>query len=284
MDNDKNRYIELAHNISDQFKRAPQVEAIAVGGSQTAGSVDRYSDIDLYIYSNRIIPLDYRKSIVDKLGASRSDLNLKFWDLGDEWYDAETGVEVDIMYWDRLWVEEQIARVLDKHQASMGYSTCLWHTILNSRILFDNNGWLGELQNKCSQAYPAELRNAIIAKNHPVLRNVIPSYYSQIEKAIDRHDLISVNHRIAALLASYFDVLFAINYLTNAGEKKVLKYALEKCSKMPENLQTQIEDLLSSTAVEVDKLFHQLDILLDALDALLVEEGIDPSKTLFLGE
>ncbi len=108
MDNDKNRYIELAHNISDQFKRAPQVEAIALGGSQTAGSVDRYSDIDLYIFSNRIIPLDYRKSIVDKLGASRSDLNLKFWDLGDEWYDAETGVEVDIMYWDRLWVENKL--------------------------------------------------------------------------------------------------------------------------------------------------------------------------------
>ncbi len=143
---------------------------------------------------------------------------------------------------------------------------------------------MGELQNKCSQPYPAELRNAIIAKNHPVLRNVIPSYYSQIRKAIDRHDLISVNHRIAALLASYFDVLFAINYLTNAGEKKVLKYALEKCSKMPENLQTQIEDLLSSTAVEVDKLFHQLDILLDALDALLVEEGIEPAQTMSLGE
>ncbi|MCB9078563.1 MAG: DUF4037 domain-containing protein [Anaerolineaceae bacterium] len=282
MDKNNSAQLVLANKIVEHFKVVSDVEAIALGGSQTSGSLDKHSDIDLYVYTHNIIPLSSRQLIVQKLGASQADLNLTFWDLGDEWFDLETGIEVDMIYWDRLWIEDQLERVLVAHQASMGYTTCFWHTVLNSKILFDRQDWLAKLQEKSSQPYPEPLKRAIIAKNHPVLRAVIPSYYAQIKKAIERHDLISINHRLAALLASYFDVLFAINEVSNPGEKKILKFVLDYCSKRPIGLQRQVEIVLQGAATADKVLLDQLDELLDSLDDLLIEEGIDPAQTLVL--
>jgi len=270
----------LAKKIADQFNNIACVEAIALGGSQTSGSLDLYSDIDLYIYTNEVIPLRGRQAIVEKMGASKADLNLTFWDLGDEWFDLETGIEVDIIYWDPSWIEDQIERILVFYQASMGYSTCFWQTVLNSEILFDRRGWFAKLQGKCNQPYPEQLKRTILAKNHPVLRSVIPSYYGQIKKAIERRDLISINHRLAALLASYFDVLFALNEVMNPGEKKIMKLVMEQCSKIPMDLQEQLDDILQSAASGDAMLLRQLDGLIDSLDVLLTKEGFDPAVNL----
>src|SRR5258705_11487213 len=108
-------------------------------------------------------------------------------------------------------MQDQLDRVLVRHQASMGYTTCFWHTIRMSQVLFDRSHWFARLQQQAAQPYPEPLVKAIIAANYPVLRQIAPSYVHQIEKAASRGDLVSLNHRTAALLASYFDILFAIN-------------------------------------------------------------------------
>ncbi|NIV30692.1 MAG: DUF4037 domain-containing protein, partial [Anaerolineae bacterium] len=195
--------VGLAHRIADRFSAFPSVEAIALAGSRATGPVDQGSDIDLYVYITSVIPLSARAAIVEELGATRSDLNLQFWDLGDAWCDAETGIAVDIIYWDTSWIEGQLERVLVEHQASTGYSTCFWHTICSSLILYDKSGWLHRLKEKSSVPFPEPLRQSIVAKNHPILRRVIPAYLHQIDKAIRRNDAVSINHRVAALLASY---------------------------------------------------------------------------------
>ncbi|WP_020558923.1 gamma-glutamylcyclotransferase [Thiofilum flexile] len=275
-------YSLLTNKLVEHFRAIPCVEAIALGGSQSSGNLDKHSDIDLYIYSNEIIPLSTRESIVKTLGASKADLNLTFWDLGDEWFDLESGIEVDMIYWSLSWITEQLERVAVSHQASMGYTTCFWYTISNSNILFDRQGWFAQLQQRYSLPYPATLKRAIIAKNHPVLRAVIPSYYAQIKKAIERQDLVSINHRVAALFASYFDMLFAINEILNPGEKKLVAFALQKCPKLPVDFQTQVEKVLRGAATADEMLLHRLDELLDSLDDLLIKEGIDPTQTLNL--
>jgi predicted nucleotidyltransferase len=241
--------IRLANKVAEHYRSIPGVETIALGGSRTSGPLDQHSDIDLYVYSKEIVPLVKRKAIVEKLGASKADLNLTFWDTGDEWLDRETGIEVDVMYWRPTWIEEQLERVLTAHQASMGYTTCFWRTVKNSQILYDREGWFAKLQEKSHQPYPVQLKRAIVAKNHPVLRAVIPSYYGQIQKALKRHDLVSVNHRLAALFDSYFDVLFALNEILNPGEKKILMFVKEQCSRIPPSLEQQIERILQSAAV-----------------------------------
>ena len=71
------------------------------------------------------------------------------------------------------------------------------------------------------------------------------SYYEQIEKAIKRNDIISINHRISAFLASYFDVIFAINELLHPGEKRLINFAKCNCKRLPADFEKKIMDLLT---------------------------------------
>ncbi len=260
----------LTQALMTHFSALPQVLALGVGGSQASGMVDDASDIDLYVFSTDIIPLAAREAVVAQCGgASRSSMNLTFWDLGDEWYDAATGIEVDVIYWHPQWIEEQVMRVVRDHQPAMGYSTCFWRTMREMNIGYDPSGWLAGFQTRVDVPYPSELRRAIIEKNHAVLRTVIPSYAGQIEKAIKRADLVSINHRVAALLASYFDVIFAVNEVLHPGEKKLIKFALENCRKLPHAMPEQIEMLLLTSANADESVLVALNALLDSLDGFL---------------
>jgi len=273
---------DLTANIVAEFQQIKAVEAIGLGGSLATDTNDRLSDIDLYCLSDKIIPLELRCNIIQKFNPLKLNLNLSFWDPGDDWVDGKTGIEVDMIYWQKSWIEGQINRVLTLYRANIGYSTSFWFTMKNMKVLFDRNGWLKNLQDKCHRPYPAELKKAIIAKNHPLLRDVIPSYYAQIKKAVERDDLVSVNHRITAFLASYFDVLFAINELPNPGEKRVFTNALKNCKKLPTDFKKNIETLLHFKGENNRRFFESIDQLIDSIDYLLRSEGIDPAKTLAL--
>ena len=270
----------LAHRLARRFSEFSTVEAIALGGSQAQGVTDPSSDIDLCVYTTSVIPLSAREVLVQNAKASRADLNLQFWDLGDEWFDAETGIEVDVIYWEPAWIEAQLDRLWRQHQASLGYSTCFWHTIRFSRALYDRHGWFQALQEKSQQPYPKALRDAIVAKNHPVLRRVIPSYAHQIEKACQRADRVSLNHRVAALLASYFDVLFALNRVLHPGEKRLVERALSHCARLPAGMAGQVDAVLHATCAADGTLPAHVNALLNGLDELLRAEGYDPTTSL----
>ncbi len=269
------RHLPLARELAAAFSAFPHVEAIAVGGSLASQAADAGSDIDLYVYTTSVIPLPAREALVAQRGASRADLNLQFWDLGDEWIDAPTGIEVDVIYWDTAWITEQIDRVLVHHQASVGYTTCFWNTVRHSLPLYDRSGWLARLQAQCQCPYPEPLRRAIIAKNYPILRDVIPAYLHQIQKAVQRRDVVSVNHRVAALLASYFDVLFALNAVPHPGEKRLLEIAAERCVKRPPAMREQVEEVLRASADADETLIRTINHLIDDLDIILLQEGFD---------
>jgi hypothetical protein len=179
------------------------------------------------------------------------------------------------MYRSPAWIEEQVERVLIRHQASVGYSTCFVHNVLHSTVLFDREGWFASLQAKSDQVYPEALRRAIIAKNHPILRSTLSSYVHQISIALERNDHLSVHHRITALLASYFDILFAINCMHHPGEKRLVSYVVNICSKFPADFQTHINEILRAVAL-VDKsdLIARVNDLLDGLDTLLMGEQL----------
>ena len=87
--------------------------------------------------------------------------------------------------------------------------------------------------------------------------------------------MVSINHRVAALLASYFDVLFALNHIPNPGEKRLLKTASERCARVPGEMVNQVEGVLGAARSPDPGLIARIDELVDGLDQLLLEEGFD---------
>jgi hypothetical protein len=262
----------LAQSIAESFAGLPQVEAVGMAGSITSGNADPGSDIDLYVYITGQIPVATRAHLIGQR-AGRAEVDNHFWEAGDEWIEAASGIAVDLMYRDPTWIEQQMERVLHQHQASVGYSTSLWHNVRYSVALFDRNGWFSRLQQLANQPYPEELRRAIVAKNHPILRDNISSYLHQLEKAMQRGDLVSANHRVAAFLASYFDILFAVNRQTNPGEKRLLNLAA-RCEKTPPQMVEHVQALLQGACAAESQLTQHAEELVDGLDALLVSEGL----------
>ena len=267
-------YLNLARRVAGLFAELPQVEAVALSGSLGGNLVDVTSDIDLYVYTQADIPLDVRETIVELSGgATRANVGLNFWGPGDEWFEAASGIEVDIIYFDARWVEDQVRRVMQAHQPSLGYSTCFAFTVNHSQVFFDPQDWFAGLQAISRQPYPEPLWENIIRHNHPVLRKIIPSYFFQLEKAVKRGDLVSVNHRLAGLLASYFDILFALNRQLHPGEKRLVQRAVANCMQLPANMETEIATVLKASALAEAEFLEQVNALLDHLDALLWKEG-----------
>ena len=258
------------------FSELPQVEAIALGGSKAGAHADAASDFDISVCTNSAIPPETRRDIVRQLGgASVDNLDHDYFGGGDEWLDAETGGHFDAMYFNLGWWREQLERPLKYHQPSLGYTTAFAYTVDRSRILYDPQGNFAALQALTSVPYPEALRKAIVRYNHPLLRGTISSYFAQLKKAVARHDLVSVTNRVAALLASYFDILFAVNRKLHPGEKQLLRLAGELPS-LPENFERDVTETLSAS---VNDLLPTLTRQLDALDMWLRREGLEVSAS-----
>jgi predicted nucleotidyltransferase len=280
MNHHNNFILTTAHTLAELYAAQSPVEAVALGGSRSARTSDAQSDIDLYVYCSSELPLATRAAIVEAR-AARAEIGNSFFESGDEWLERHSGISLDVMFRDTRWLEDQIERTFVRYEAWVGYTTCFWYNIRTSDILFDRTGWFTTLHTQAQQPYPEQLRRAIVAKNYPLLRTNISSFSVQIKKALQRGDTVSVNHRIAAFLASYFDVLFALNTLPHPGEKRLVRYALDHCSRLPTTFAGNIESLLGityhsihNTALAFNVLEQSMTQLVDELTILLHEEHL----------
>jgi hypothetical protein len=191
------------------------------------------------------------------------------WEPGDEWVDRDSQIGSDVMFRTIPWIEAQLERVLRQHQVSVGYSTCFWHNVRLVLVLFDRYVWYLRLQQLAQQPYPEPLQHAIIAKNYPILRHRQSSYLHQLERALARKDLVSLNHRVAALLASYFDILFAVNRLPHPGEKRLAQLASEQCRHVLPGMTEQVQQIIQTSATGDAAVLNHTNALLDGLDDVL---------------
>ena len=250
---------EVVQRVAERFGGLPQVVAVALGGSRGAGVQDARSDVDLYVYTLGEVPLEFRR----ELGGAGAEIANRFWEPGDEWLDAASGLHFDIMYRSPSCIEDHLDRVLVRQEASLGYTTCFWYNIIHSQAIVDPRGWYAALQQRARVPYPEGLRRAIVDKNLPVLRRNHSSYRVQIARALERNDLVSRQHRVTALLASVFDIVFALERQPHTGEKRLLDYLTEVLAELVRRVIEAGADLL-----------ERVDNLLDAVEQRIEAQGL----------
>ncbi len=238
--------------ILDKLSEFEEVKAIATGGSTANGTSDSNSDIDVYVFVTKDIPIEKRLELV-KNYSSKYEVGGEYFGSGDEFWVDKINTQLDVMYWNINWFEDTIKNTWEKHYPSNGYTTCFLFTLYNFQIKYDTENWLTGLQKRISEEkYPQELKQNIIKRNLMLLKDKpFASYYEQISKAIARKDLVSINHRIAAFLASYFDIIFAVNELLHLGEKRLIPYAKKNCKILPNDFEKNLNELLSAKNEEI---------------------------------
>ena len=267
----------LAQRVAARYAACDQVVAVTLGGSQAGGLRDPLSDVDLYVYSRTPLSLADRRRIATAEGGY-AEIGNAFWEPGDEWRDPATHLKLDVTFRDCDWIAAALQRILVAQEASLGYSTTLWHNVLTAIPLIDGEGWYAELQRTAHCPYPGTLRRRIIAKNFAVLKLSGSSYLDQLRVAVQRTDPVAVNHRTAALLSSYFDVLFAVNHLPHPGEKRLLRLLATRNFKTPVNARHDIERLLQAAARPDATVNTAAETLLARLESFLKREGLIGSQ------
>ncbi len=257
--------------LCQEYQALPMVEAIVLGGSRTSAFSDDFSDVDIYIYSSAEVPVADRAGIALQHSID-AEIDNRNWEPGDEWIEAGSGLHFDIMFRDCRWIEQQLDRLFIRHQPGIGYSTCVWYNVLNSGIWYDPEQWFAGLQQQCRQPYPEPLRRAIIDQNYPLLSKNLSSYRHQLELAVGRRDIISLQHRTTAFLASYFDIIFALNRMPHPGEKRLLEFCAQ-CELLPGSMQQQLEHLIRTSVTDPFALADAMALLLESLDQLLSRQG-----------
>lgn len=236
-------YEEIKKLVED-FKELPQVEAFAVGGSRATGKADAKSDYDMYLYVTNPVGLDAREAILRKY-CGAMEIGNHYWENEDN-CTLKNGIDIDLIYRGLDDFARGISAVVDDCQSANGYTTCMWHNLLTCDIVFDKNGRLSALKKRYTVPYPEQLKRNIITQNLNLLSGVLPSYDLQIKKAAARGDLVSINHRTAEFLASYFDVIFALNEMTHPGEKRMMAICKAQCEILPANFEENLNAMFHS--------------------------------------
>jgi len=220
------------------------IQALVLGGSRTTEQIDEKSDYDFYFYSESGIDQNIRRKILLK--------HCKYFEIGNNYWELEDngqlncGIDFDIIYRNPQQFVTTVADVVENFNACNGFTTCLWYNVLNSKIIFDKDDTFKKIKERFSIPYPQKLKENIIKRNMALLSDSVVSYDRQIMKSIYRKDLINLNNRISAFLASYFDVIFAVNELPNPGEKRIMEMCLNKCKVLPGGFEKNINDLIQS--------------------------------------
>ena len=256
----------IFENILQEFQNFEQVKAVAIGGSGANKTSDNLSDVDIYIFTEKNIPISERENIVKKY-SSKYETGGEYFGFGDEFFVDKLNLQLDVMYWDVNWFKNIVNNVWFNYYPSNGYTTAFLFTLKNFKIIFDRDNWLSDLQDSIKTEYPKELKQNIIKRNIMLMKDKpFASYYEQIEKAVKRNDIVSINHRISAFLASYFDIIFAINELLHPGEKRLIQYALDNCMYLPDDFEKNINKLLvqpnDETMIILDDTIQKLKNLL----------------------
>lgn len=245
--------------------------SIAIGGSRAKGYADRWSDLDVYLFSRTILPRQDRQALVPNILPNACDVSA--WGCDDPFVEGGTdftfeGVRVECWHRNEASVEAKVHASLNgeiKRQYSawavMGFFD---HAVLADircmQIVVDPQGTLDQWKKQVS-SYPEALRRSLLHRfmSEAAFWPNNPHYRS----AIERVDLIYTTAIVSHTLQALIQVLFALNREYFPGEKQLAR-AMDKLLLQPQKLSDRVRHILNpGTVVGQDELLTQASALAD---------------------
>lgn len=247
----------MPNEIFKSLESLDCVEAIALGGSRAGSVYDEKSDYDVYVYVTAPISEELRREMLSAY-CSYMEIGNHYWEYEDNCV-LNSGIDIDILYRSLDDFCKGIEYVVVQCQPANAYTTCMWHNLLQCKILYDRDGRLQAAKEKYDIPYPQKLQQAIVDRQLKLMDTAMPAYRVQIEKAVRRRDLVSINHRVTEFMASYFDLLFALNGKTHPGEKRLMELCRKNCAVLPEQFEENIETLFSHMYADGEEQLKTID-------------------------
>ncbi len=260
------------NELFDRLTQFPQTQALVLGGSRAGKYSDAVSDYDVYLYVSEPIPEEERTALYE-LYCSRYETGNHYFEYEDNCY-LKDGTGVDIIFRRFEDIEQYLHHVVDEGNAFNAYTTCFWHNIITAEILYDRDGTYARIQQQYKIPYPRKLRDAVIRRNMNLLTDALPAFDKQILKAVDRGDIVSIHHRATEFLASYFDVIFAMNEKTHPGEKRLISLCRQQCRILPAQFEENLTALLQELYAGKEIVEQNLERILSELKKALRENGM----------
>lgn len=134
------------------------------------------------------------------------------------------------------WFEDQLDRVLVRHEASIGYSTTWWHNVRSSLPLAEHGHWYTELRQRAAQPYPEPLRRrgGGAQPPHPAQHPLVPR--TQDRRRAGPTGLTGGAGPHGRAAGQLLDVLFAANRVPHPGEKRLVRWVERTCARAPADL------------------------------------------------
>lgn len=261
----------MVDQLFKELSALDEVEALALGGSRAGDRFDQASDYDVYLYCRGAVPEETRRMILSRY-CSAMEIGNRFWEHEDN-CRLNNGIDIDILYRDLDAFTDDVAEVVERYHARNAYTTCMWHNLLTCKVIYDRDGRLAQAKERFSIPYPRQLKENILARGWKLLHGAMPAYDAQLAKAVKRGDLVSVNHRTAGFLETYFDVLFALNEVTHPGEKRLVQLCRERCALLPAHFEENIDRLLRDLYHAPDQVAADVQAILLELEKILLTPG-----------
>lgn len=260
----------MNEKLIERLYLCEKIEALVLGGSRATGKNDDNSDFDYYVYLSEDLSENERQLMLKDF-VKYMEYSNEFWELEDDGI-LKNGIDIEFIYRTISDMSKSLDNLLIKGNVSNGFSTCFVDNLIASKVIFDKKGNYKELQDRYKKLLTNDFYDLIVYKNFPILMDRMPSLYFQVEKALKRNDLLSMNHRSSAYFEMYFDIIFAINRQTHPGEKRMLELASE-LSYSPKDMKKDITEYFNFLFVNHSRALELLEkISIDLFD-LLVEKG-----------
>lgn len=247
----------------------PNTFAVTVGISNLS---DPSADLDVFVYCAEPAKSSSESTLLEaRVGSSAIGLTHKeFSDGGERWIAPSLGAHVDIVRRCPLLFSYAIDKLVKYNRVQAGSSTCLLHELARSTPIYDRAGWFAALRDNRlhGYGYPSPLKFAILHKNYPLLNTGKNSWLNKAKASFCKGDTLAVFKHCSNFLASYLDILFALNEVYHPGEKELMRHALMLPNR-PTDLHQLVRSFLTSQHSDIHTILSAAGDLIESLEPLI---------------